>query len=369
MINVKMKIQYWLLPLACLLFTACNDVDEQEKEIEKPCLTQADLAQLKPISAEKHPIVRRLRLSGKVNYNPGAVIHYASSYSGTVQQTYFSLGDKVRKGQVMAEIQSGELNSMYAEVQKLEVKLNVAERELEAIRSFYEDELVSERELVSAQSEREAIETELLNLRRNLELLSSSSETGVHQIRAPQSGYIVESRLVSGMRFGADGDPLFTISDLDKVWVSLNVYATEIDLIKKGMPVSLTTSSYPGKTFEARIDHLSSVIDEGDNVLKARAVLDNKELFLKPGLHLEAMVEIQSEEEAIRLPASAVVFHNNSNYAVILDHCNTWNIPLTILYADEKYVYLKNGIEPGDQFISKNALLQFEDAHSAGRHK
>lgn len=353
-----------------LLGIACNSIEEQEEILpEDPCLTEAELNQFKPITVEQAQVLRKIRLSGKVTNNPNSLIHYVSPYSGTITRTYISIGDKVRKGQVLAEVQSSELNSMIAESQQLESQLHSARRELEAVESFHQDELASERELLAAQTQKQSLKTELQNLQNNLRLFSSQDENGMFRILAPQSGYIVENRMVSGMRFSTESDPLFTVSDLDQVWVNLNVYATEINLIKTGMPVHLKTSSYPDKIFDAKITHISSVIDPGDNVLKARAILDNNELFLKPGLHIEAIVEKETEEQAIRLPASAVVFHNNRNYAVYVDDCITRYTPLEILYEDEESAYVKNGLQPGDQVISENVLLQFQEAYTRGRIK
>lgn len=345
-----------------MLSTACQKEEEKTLENEKvPCYSEREKKGMNPITIENSEVVKKLRLNGIVSYNPNAVINYVSFVDGTITQTYFSLGDKVEKGQVLADIQSPELNSMSSELSQLQKELKVAERELESVQDFYEDEVSSEKELIEAQSQKENIEAKLDELEQNMELFSARSSSGSYQIKAPQSGYVVENRIVPGMRFSADSDPLFTISDLDKVWVNLEVYAAHMTAIKEGMKVEIISASQPDEKFEAEIQKVSAVFDPEKNVMQAWAILENVDEFLKPGLHIEAIVETEKmEEEAPRLPAESVIFHNDKDYVVVVDDCYTMRREIDVLYRDETTVFVKEGLEIGEEIVTNNALLHFE---------
>lgn len=361
-----MKAQLYIISLLLISFfslSSCKNQEEKESETAKKqdCLTDQQFKDLQPIEVELSPVVEKLRLNGKVDYNPNAVVNYVSLVSGVISNTFVSLGDKVKKDQVLAEIKSAELYEMKTEVKQLRAKLKVAKRELESIESFYEDNISSERELIEAQSEKENLESAVEKLENNLQMYSSSAEKNVFQIKAPQSGYIVNNRLVNGMQIGAEGEPLFTISDMDEVWVNMNVYATNLGFVKEGMPIDIKINSYPQQIFEGKISRISHVMDPDENVLKARVVLENKDLLLKPGLQVEGIVKSETDLKMPRLSDEAVVYHNDKYYVVIIeDQCNLQEREVELYSQDEHTMYIKNGLDPGEKIVSKKTLLEFE---------
>lgn len=333
--------------------------------------TGENLATTRPVCLEEganlltvtgSPVIQKIRFNGKVSYNPNAVVNYVSLVGGIVNNSFLTLGDQVEKNQVLAEIKSAELNSIAAEVQQTRSLLTVAERQLVSTRGFYDDGISSEKDLIVATSEVDNLKSELNRLQTNLQLYSASPEKGVFQIKAPVSGYVVNNNLSSGMQISAEGDPLFTISNLDEVWVNFNIYATDIHLIKEGMEVEITTSAYPAETFTGKIDRISQVIDPVENVLKARVVMENPQMLLKPGLNVEAIVKIEKDENAWKLPNDAVVFHNDAYYGIVVNsRCDMSIRQLNIVSRDEKMVYIDNGLEEGEKVITESALLFFDE--------
>lgn len=357
-----------LLFLSMLTFYSCKKENPEESvsDVAQECLSEKQIRNLKPIVVEPSPVIERLRLNGKVSYNPNAVVNYVSLVSGVITNTFVSLGDKVHKDQVLAEIKSQELNAMKTEVKQLRAQLRVAERELESKESFYEDKISSERELIEAQTEKESIEAELECLQNNLQMYSPASEKNVFQIRAPQSGYLVDNKLVTGMQMGAEGEALFTISDMDEVWVNMNVYATNLNFVKEGMPIDIRVNSYPDSIFKGEISRISHVMDPDENVLKARVVMNNEDLLLKPGLQVEGIVRAEQNMSMPRLSDKAVVYHNNKYYVVVIeDHCDFYHQEVELYSQDEHTMYIKSGLEAGQTIASENTLLEFEHIISA----
>lgn len=355
------------IPVTCfclLSLSAFLSCKEEPKPIvkEKICLSNQEMKELHPMSITNSNVVSKLRLNGVVAYNPNSVVNYVSLVGGIITNTYFILGDKVEKNQVLAEIKSTELNGIKAELKQINANLEVAKRQLQSTQSFYDDGIASEKELIAARSEKENLEYDRERLKTNLQLYSASQEKGVFQIKAPRSGFVVDNKISAGMQIGAEGDPLFTISDLDEVWITVNIYAKDIGFVKEGMPVSIKASSYPNKIFEGKIDRISNVLEPEDNVLKARIVLQNKDLLLKPGLYVEALVKNKSEIKAPHIPAKSVVFNNNSYYTVqVEDPCNPKVKEVKILSQDENSFYIKEGLVEGDKIATENTLLLFEN--------
>src|SRR5690554_8233716 len=84
------------------------------------------------------------------------------------------------------------------------------------------------------------------------------------------------------MHVSAYNESLFTISELNEVWVQINVYASNLRNITQGMEVKIRSLSYPDIVFTGKVDALSHVLDSESGVIKARVAIQNEDLLLKP---------------------------------------------------------------------------------------
>lgn len=345
--------------------SSCDHKAEEAPE-KKPQPTSVKLVEVATITAELEKITQSIRLNGQIEYNPNQVVHYASLVNGIVTKTFFSLGDKVQKGQVLAELRSSELTDLNAQAATLESQLTVAKRKLSIAESMFADRVSSEKDLFEAQSEVAILKTEIEKVKANLSLYNASSEKGVFQIKAPVSGYVVENNISGGTQINGNDSDLFTISDLSDVWVTTNVYAVDLPFVQKGMSAVIKSKAYPGETFDGVISEISQVFDPQERVLKARIRMPNKDLKLKPGLAIEAVVRKNLTETAIGIPVSALIFHNNENYVLIQKPDNVLEPrKVTIDVQDNDRVFFKNGIASGEKVVIKNQLLLFSDALSS----
>ena len=344
------------------LLGACNDAPEKVAE-PKAKTAPAPARKIETYTVEMEPVTQSIRLNGQIEYNPNQVVHYASLVDGIITKTYFSLGDKVVKGQVLAELRSSELTNLSSQGKTLESQLTVAKRKLAVVESMFEDRISSEKDLVEAQSEIAILNAEIEKVQSNLLFYNASSEKGVFQIKAPVGGYVVENSISAGTQISSSDADLFTISNLSDVWVTTNVYAVDLPFVKKGMKATIKTKAYPDESFEGVISEISQVFDPNERVLKARILMPNKELKFKPGLTIEAVVKKNLPETAIGLPERALIFHNNENYLLIRKPDNSLEPrKVTVDVKDNDRVFLKNGIKAGEEVVISNQLLLFSDA-------
>lgn len=355
------KNLYKYMLASALLLQACGEKQTEKVAEEKaPCLSDTELAQL--IQPEEKPVSYTITLNGKIDYNPNNVVQYVSLVDGIITNTYVSLGDKVKKGQVLASIKSTELNAMQAQLKQLNAQLKVAERDLKSTQSFYNNGISSEKDLIASQSDVAQIESQIANLQTNLELFSAKPEAGVFEIVAPVSGYIVGSHMASGLQINAGSEPLFTLSNLDEVWINANIYAQDISYVNQGMPVTITGNAFPDKTYEGSISHISNIIDPDDNVIKARIILKNIDMQLKPGLNVTVNAEKKLDRTALWLPKNAVIFSNDQYYVMTASkqgNCALQAKKVSILEQDKNGYYIASGINPQDTIIQKDALLWY----------
>lgn len=343
--------------------TSCgNESPENGREKEqKFCLDDDFQKKIAFTEATEDLVSETIHLTGSVEANPDKVVNFVSLVSGVVVNTHFSLGDNVKKGQVLIELRSAELSALQAEYSALKSQIKVAERSLKSVQSMYEEGISSEKELFSAQSELNVLKANELKISSDLALYQASPEKGVFQIKAAASGFITSKNVTSGMSVTSDGESLFTISDLNDVWVMANVYAGNVKNIHEGMKVTMTTLSYGDELFEGKISVISHVLDEEAKVLKARIVLDNSNLKLKPGMLVDIHALKETQNKAVSIPTSALIFSDNQNYVIVhKDKCNLEVRKVEILTQNSHRTFISEGLNDKESVISKNQLLVFE---------
>lgn len=360
---IKMKNLKLLFALYGILLIGCQKETEnpaQEKEIF--CLDDEFKTDVEMIRPDKELVTEQIQLTGNIQPNLDQVIHFVSLVDGIISKTNFSLGEHVTKGQVLAEMKSAELSLLQAELKKLEAQIEKAKMDLAAKEQMFEDGISSNLDIVEARSNLSILQSEKEKIHQNLSLFSASSQKNVFQIKAPSTGIITAKHINVGSTISAEGETLFSISNLDNVWAMVNIYATDIVNVQTGMEVAIKTLSYPDEIFEGKIDLISQVLDENSKVLKARIVLKNESLKLKPGMIIDVIAFKRLNEEAFAIPSSSIVFFNNQNYVLV--HHNDCEIEarkIDIITSTGETTYVREGINENEKIISKNQLLIFEE--------
>lgn len=365
-IKIK-KMKKYFLPISIILLLAGCQNREEFKTVQKEkfCLNDKNKSITEITTAETQAVTERIHLTGSIEANPDKVMHFVSLVDGIISNTYFSLGDAVTKGQVLAEMQSTELSSLQAELRSLEAQIDVAKVDLGAKEQMFKDGVSSNRDLIEVQNNLRVLEAEKQKVENNLSLYSASSTKNVFQIKAPASGIITAKNINSGTTVTNDGEPLFSISNLNNVWAMANIYSTDIAQISKGMDVEIKTISYPDETFKGKIDVISQVLDENAKVLKARIVLDNESFKLKPGMIADIIALKQTDEQKITVPTSCLVFFNGKNYVLVYkDDCDIESREVTLLTKGNGITYIESGLDENEKIITKNQLLIFEALHN-----
>lgn len=350
--------------LALITLQSCTEKTAETTPVTEPkfCLDKELKSKITIDTLKKEPITETITLTGNVSYNTDNVVQFTSLISGVVTKTYFSLGDYVKKGQVLAEIKSTELNGLQSENRSLQSQLAVAQRQLQSTKSMFQDGIASQKDLLSAENDVNVLKSSLENIRENLNLYSASSEKSVFQIKAPGNGYIVEKNMSTGMQISSESQSLFTISDLNEVWVMVNIYATNMQSIKENMAVKIKTLAYPDEIFNGKISSLSNVFDSEERVLKARIVMQNKDLKLKPGMSADIIINKEvSDKQAVAVPNKAMIFDNNRNFLLVYkDDCNLEVREVEPSAKNDQVLYFDKGIQENEKIITKNQLLIYE---------
>lgn len=316
------------------------------------------LESVKTVKSEYSNLNQELILNGKVEYDPDKVINYVSLVNGIADRTYFSLGDKVNKGQVLLDIRSAELSALQSESVIAESEVKIAEREYQTADNLFEDNMISEKELLEAQAKLNQARATVNKIKNDIEVHGLSRGNGTFSIKSPMSGYVVGKNVSSGSTISSEGEPLFTVADLTTVWITANVYASNLQFVKQGMEVFITTLSYPGEVFSGKINTLSQVFDPEEKVLKARIVMNNKNLKFKPEMSVVVKLKDKADTKFISIPSDALIFDDNRYFVVVEESSGNFKVKEVVLKGHyNKISYLASGLSEGESVVVNNQLL------------
>lgn len=354
-----MKNRILFIVATSLFFVACS---QKEESVQKEKFQDAFVKNVKTVKAELSNRNADLTLNGKVEYNPDKVMNYTPLVSGVVTRTYFSLGDKIKRGQVLLDIRSSDLSELQSSLIELEGELAIAKREQQAAESMFEDNMISERELIEAKAKVRQAEAALNKNKSDMSVFGSNRGNGVFAVTASMDGYVVAKDVSTGSTISADGDALFTIADLSTVWINANVYATNLQMVKEGMEVEISLLSYPNEKFRAKINHLSQVFDSEEKVLKARINMDNKDLKFKPEMSAVVHVTDASYPLCIAVPTDALIFDADRYFLIVQKGDKEYETREVVLQGHhQKTSYLVSGVSEGENIVVKNQLLIYSE--------
>jgi len=345
---IKSYFSFTTICSIVFLLASCSGKLDKSVSTEQNKINPAFLAHVKTTKAVLGNQEEELVLAGRVECDPDKVIFYSPLFNGVITRTYFSLGDRVNKGQAMLDIRSTELSTLQSD-------LAIAKRNLQSAESMFKDKLISEKEFVEARSEYERLQADLLLYGKNM-------GDGVFSIKAPMTGYVIIKNASAGSTVSEGDEPLFSIADLSSVWIMASVYAGNLQFVREGMEVEITSLSYPGEVFRGKINALSQVFDPEERVLKARVVMPNKELKFKPEMSVVVKVKNERHTPSIAIPTDALLFDNNRNYVVVEESTGQFAVREVTLHGHHNQIsYIASGISAGENVVIKNQLLIYSE--------
>jgi RND family efflux transporter MFP subunit len=140
-----------------------------------------------------------------------------------------------------------------------------------------------------------------------LRLLGAAAhgEGGHFDVVAPYDGVVVERHGARGEVVGP-ADQLFTVADLTRLWIELDVFEWDLAAVAEGQSVEVTTAAWPGRTFPARIVYVGDILDPASRTVRARVELENADGALKPGMFATAFVATAAGSTTVAVPRDAV---------------------------------------------------------------
>ncbi len=305
------KIAYWVAPMDPNYISdqpgkspmGMDLVPVYEDEL-KAGVVKIDPVTLQNIGVTTETVTRRdlsltLRTNGIVKVAEDAEYRVNPKVSGWIEKLYVSrTGDVVEKGEPLLAIYSPELVAAQQEY-------------LLAVQTA--------RTLQAGGLPRvgEGSENLLRSARRRLELwdisddqIASLETTGEVQrtliLHSPASGVVLQKNAVEGTAVKAGMD-LFTIADLDPIWVNAQVFEYELPWVQQGDSVVIISPYDPKLMLKGRVEYIYPYVDRKSRTAELRIVLPNPDLALRPDMYVDVRIETSPHRNALAVPKSSVI--------------------------------------------------------------
>ena len=403
----KSLIGISLLTAIVYLCTACGSKPpEGLNENASVTAVAVNVSEIEPLTIEQY-----VSVSSKVSSD--SQVSVVPKVGGTVKNVYVSLGDNVKAGDILFEIddtnaqlevqqaqaslnsaQAGlesaqanyELNvggSMEVQLQQLQSNVDTLQlqyddllKDLEKYQKLYEIGNISKQELDELQSNADQTKLQLdsaineLELQKNkiTEETKKSSQATVKQaqvslesaqknledtkVRAEIDGTIGSINITKGSTVSAQSEAM-TITSLDDIKVSFSVSEDVINRISVGSKVYITISAVSEEPFETVISNISPTADGQTKLYTVEAYLENSNHEIKPGMFASIKLVLDKKDNTISVPLNTVIESSGEKYVYVVDENNIAHktIVETGLKNDE-YIEITSGVNMGDKVVT-----------------
>ncbi|MBX7101407.1 MAG: efflux RND transporter periplasmic adaptor subunit [Myxococcaceae bacterium] len=259
-----------------------------------------------PVTVERlEPLVTA---HGAVTFDPRRFAAVGARITGRVRQLDAVVGDQVKAGQVLAELESAELGRAEAGVLSARAREKAAEADFKRERRLADAHISPERDAEAAAATYAAARADRVAAEKTVEALGGDFDArlGVLVLRSPIDGRVVASRASRGQTL-EPSHTVLEVADLRVVWVNLQVYERDLGAIRVGDAVELTAQSGGGARLEGRVDHVGDLIDPETHTAPVRVVVPNEPIALRPGQSVTARIHTSGPAaHALSVPSSAV---------------------------------------------------------------
>jgi multidrug efflux pump subunit AcrA (membrane-fusion protein) len=304
-------------------------------------------ADLKTVTAAVRPVARRIAAAGELEWNPRRVVHLTARTPGRLERVLAVRNDRVREGQLLAEIYSPDFLTLQAE--------------------FLQASARAKRHAGDAAEEAPA-RAFLAGIRERLALLGVlSSEidaleaSGVPHpflaVRAPLSGTVYESEAIAGdaVELGVD---IFRLVDPSILWACLHIQERDLGALKPGAEVVLRTQAYPGQEFRGRLSLVGDVVDAGTRTVEGRVEVANPGGRLKAGMYVESSTLAGGERRALVVPEECV--QDDEGRPIVFVKTGDRNFTRRAVETGERFagvVEIVQGLAEGETVVASGSFL------------
>ena len=292
--------------------------------------------------------------------------------SGYLKHWYFDIGAHVRKGQLMATIETPELDQQLqvaqADLKSAEANLDLANTTAARYLNLLKTNSVSKQETDQATGDaaakKAAVDAAMANVRRLQQLQSFEMVyapfDGIVTVRNTDVGALIDAGS------GSAPKELFHLAAIEKIRVYVPVPEAYAGDIKNGSKASLTLDQYPGEAFEGTIARNSNMIDAASRTLNVEVDVDNPKGLLLPGSYVFVHFKVPERIANLTIPSNTLLFRSEGLRVGVVRNGRVALVPITITHDAGQIVEIaSSNLQPSDEVIldPSDSLTEGQQVH------
>jgi membrane fusion protein (multidrug efflux system) len=273
---------------------------------------------------------------------PDEEVDLSFETSGKIVKINFTEGTRVKKGDLLAKMNDRPLQ---AQLQKLEVQLKMAEAKEFRQRSLLDKDAIS-------QESYDQVQTDVQSLKADINLiLARISET---ELRAPFDG-IIGLRDLSEGSFVTSSTKIVRLTKISPLKMEFAISQKYASEIKIGYPIIFTIEGF-SKSFNASVYAIEPKIDIETRTIVLRAMYQNKNEELKPGVYASITLELSNIDNAVAIPTEALIPEMEGEKVFIYKNGKAQSVKVITGLRTEALIQITDGLKFGDTLITSGIM-------------
>jgi membrane fusion protein, heavy metal efflux system len=336
----------------------------------------AQLARIHVITVAPTVFRPTVSTTGSVAFNGDRSTQVLSPVSGPVLQILVPLGARVGQGTALATVSSPDFAAAVAGFRKAESSYRQLARVAALDEELFKTDAIAHRDVEQAQTDAAAAAADrdaaLQQMRAlgvdnaTIAAIQAGKPVGPIQaiIRSPIAGTVVEKLINPGQLLQAGTTPAFTVADVASMWVSANVFDTDLPFVRKGEHATITTDagSFP---LPGIVDYVAELVDPNTKATAVRILVPNPTGVLKRDMFVRVQIQADAQQSGFLVPTSAVLRDDeNLPFVFVALPSGGFNRRQVTLGPRVGDMYqVASGLTVGEKVVSEGALfLQFAES-------
>ena len=300
--------------------------------------------------AERRTMASTIQTVGRIDYDEQRLTKLHPKTEGWVDELFIeTTGEPVRVDTILLSLYSPQLVSTQ---QEYVLALN----NLETLRaSPFKDVRTGAEQLVRTTEDRlrmlDVADHQIDDLKKTLKI-----HKDLH-IHSPAAGIVTAIGAREG-QYVTPKDELYTIADLSKVWVFVDIYEDELPWVKLGDKARMTVTGLPGRKYEGTLAYIYPYAESRTRTIKVRMEFDNPELLLKPDMFANITIEASELPDVIAVPSEAIVRSGVRNQIFVQREPGKFEPRLVSLgVSTNGWTQIIQGVKPGELVVVSAQFL------------
>jgi cobalt-zinc-cadmium efflux system membrane fusion protein len=317
---------------ACLLAGCDSKPSDPKSEAPPAAAVQADtdvnLVQVDHpnrftlVAATGYAASSTIQVTGTVNPDTSRTIPVISIASGRVVDVYARIGDFVKKGQLLMDVQSTDVSGAFGQYLKAVNDERLAKVQLDRAKLLNDRGAIPNSQVEIAQNAEDDAKAALVASEEQLRVLGvdKNNPAAVVKVYSPASGYIIAQNVTAAGAAGvtyAGSANAFTIADLSHVWIVCDVYENDLPTVHLGQKADIRLTAYPDRVLTGTISDIGAVLDPQIRTAKVRIQVDNPGTMMRVGMFATATIHGKTLQTHAQVPTSAVLHLHDRDWVYV----------------------------------------------------